>query len=184
MAEISKPYHNLFHTFSVRPHVKFETQSPDETVVLIIRKHPFTQIYWVFNSILILLIGLLVCFFILPQFFDPQHIFIFELFLVFFTFSYIWLNFLLWFFTVGIITNQRILDLDFFNVLYKEFTATTIEHVSDLTTKVGGFFRSFLNFGAVFVKTQGFEQNIEFIDVPRPAEIVEIINNLMNEDSP
>jgi hypothetical protein len=85
---------------------------------------------------------------------------------------------------VGIITNQRILDLDFFNILYKEFTATTIEHVSDLTTKVGGFFRSFLNFGAVFVKTEGFEQNIEFTDVPRPAEIVEIINNLMNESSP
>ena len=31
------------------------------------------------------------------------------------------------------------------------------------------------------VKTQGFEQNIEFLDVPQPADIVEIINLLMRD---
>ncbi len=184
MVAITKPSHNFFHSFLVRPEVRFETQQADESVVLVVRKHPLTQLYWIINSFLLLIIGFLLSVFLFPQFMDTQHIFVLQLFLIFFTFSYIWLNFLLWYFTVGIVTNERILDLDFFNVLYKEFTATTIDHVSDLTTKVGGFFRSFFNFGNVFIKTEGFEQNIEFIDVSRPAEIVEIINNLMNTDNP
>src|SRR3989344_5153398 len=180
MAEITKPFHNFSHSFLVRPEVHFETQQADETVILVVRKHLLTQLYWIINSFLLLIIGFLLSIFLFPQFMDVQHIFVFQLFLIFFTFSYVWLNFLLWYFTVGIVTNERILDLDFFNVLYKEFSATTIDHVSDITTKIGGFFRTFFNFGTVFIRTQGFEQNIEFIDVSQPAEVVEIINNLMS----
>ena len=184
MTDITHSSHNLFHTFLVRPDIQFETQQAGETVVLVVRKHPLTQLYWIINALLLLFIGFLLSIFLFPQLMDAKHIFVFQLFLIFFTFSYVWLNFLLWYFTVGIVTSERILDLDFFNVLYKEFSATTIDHVSDITTKIGGFFRTFFNFGTVFIKTQGFEQNIEFIDVSQPAEVVEIINNLMSTNNP
>lgn len=181
MEELPKPAHNLSYSFQTRPHISFETQEEGEEVVLIVRQHPLTQIQWVFNTILLLIVGTFLGFLILPDFISPQKIMVFFLFFLFFTFSYVWLNFLLWYFTVGIITNKRIIDLDFINILYKEFTATTIEQISDITTSVGGFFGSFFNFGDVMVKTQGFEQNIEFLDVPQPADIVEIINLLMRD---
>jgi hypothetical protein len=181
MKDLAKAGHNLTYSFQTRPHVSFETQLEDEEVILVVRKHPLTQLQWVVNTLLLVVVGIFLGMAILPLFLASQYITVFYFFFVFFTFSYVWLNFLLWYFTVGIITNKRIIDLDFINVLYKEFTATTIEQVSDITTSVGGFFGSFFNFGDVMVKTQGFQQNIEFLDVPQPADIVEIINLLMRD---
>lgn len=177
--EITKPSHDFLHSFLIRPQIHFETQHVDEEVVLVVRKHLLTQLYWIVNTSILLIVGFAISIFILPQLLLAQHIFVFDLFLIFFAFSYFWLNFLLWYFTVGIVTTERILDLDFFNILYKEFAATIMSQVSELSTRVGGFFRSIFHFGDVFIKTQGFQQNIEFTDVPRPSEIVKIINTLM-----
>ncbi|QQS44186.1 hypothetical protein IPM65_01095 [Candidatus Roizmanbacteria bacterium] len=80
------------------------------------------------------------------------------------------------------VTTERVIDLDFLNILYKEFSATTIIQVSDITTKVGGFFGSMFHFGDVLVKTEGFQQNIEFDDIPNPSDVVKIINSLMPKD--
>src|SRR3989344_7291287 len=170
---------NLSHSFLVKPKVRFETQHKSEEVILVVRKHPLTQLSWILNSIFLIVISLFLTFFIFPVFFAEKYVFIFFLFAIFFTFSYIWINFLLWYFTVGIVTNERIIDLDFFNVLYKEFTATTISQVSEITTNIAGFFGSIFHYGDVFIKTQGFQQNIEFELVPRPSEVVRIINQLM-----
>ncbi|MFA9288992.1 MAG: hypothetical protein ACEQSA_03885 [Weeksellaceae bacterium] len=181
MADITKPSHNISHSFNILPDVSFETQGPTETVYLVLRKHPITQIWWILNAILLPVVGLYVGNTFLPQFFTPGQLLTFNLFLIIFTFSYAWINFLLWYFTVGIITNERAVDLDFYNVLYKEFTATTIKQISEITTKIGGFIGSLFNYGTVFVKTQGFEQNMEFDLVPYPSEVVRVINDLQNQ---
>lgn len=179
--DIKKPLSNISHSFMVRPKIEFEAQHADEEVILVVRKHPVTQLTWVINSILLIIVGFILSIFVFPQFLVPNLNFVFIVFLLIFTFSYFWLNYLFWYFTVGIITNERILDLDFLSILYKEFTATTIEDVSDISTQIGGFAGSLFNYGDVFVKTQGFQQNIEFDDVPNPAEIVKIINQLMRK---
>lgn len=163
----------------VRPEVTFESQHAKEEVVLVVRKHPVTQLTWIINSILLLILGFILSIFVFPQILAPNLNFVFIVFLLVFVFSYFWLNFLFWYFTVGIITTERVLDLDFLSILYKEFTATTIDQVSDISTKIGGFAGSLFNYGDVFVKTEGFQQNIEFDDVPQPSEIVKIINDLM-----
>lgn len=171
---------NLSHSYLVRPDIHFTTQHKDEEVILVIRKHPLTQLSWISNGV-ILLIFLLLVNAIFPSFLQANQIFAINAFGIFFIFSYLWLNFLLWYFTVGVVTNERIIDLDFYNLIYKEFSATTIRQVSDITTKIGGFFGSIFNFGDVFVKTEGFEQNIEFDDIPHPSEVVKIINILMRD---
>ncbi len=177
--DITKPYSNRAHSFLVKPDIKFESQHEGEQVVLVIRKHLITQLNWIINSVLLLVLGTFLSFVIFPQFLSPNLNGAFFIFLLIFTFSYFWLNYLFWYFTVGIVTNERILDLDFLSILYKEFTATTIDQVSDITTKIGGFAGSIFDYGDVEVKTEGFTQNIEFHDVPMPSEIVKIINNLM-----
>lgn len=175
------PSHNLSHTFLVRPDIQFTTQHENEEVVLVVRRHLLTQIPWIVNAtifiVLVILANLL-----LPGVLDANHIIVFNLFAAFLIFSYIWVNFLLWYFTVGMVTTERIIDLDFFNILYKEFSATTIIQVSDITTRIGGFFGSLFHFGDVLVKTEGFQQNIEFDEVPEPSQVVEIINALMPKD--
>ena len=139
MAIQLKPSHNASHSLLVSPNIKFEIQRPGESVVFFVRRHPLTQLPWIFNTVVLTLVLIGLNFFI-PNFLSANQILVFNLFIGTFIFAYAWLNFLLWYFTVGIVTNERILDLDFYNILYKEFTATVIPQVSELTTKVGGFF--------------------------------------------
>ncbi|KKQ36801.1 MAG: putative membrane protein [Candidatus Roizmanbacteria bacterium GW2011_GWA2_37_7] len=183
MATLPPRSSNFSHSYLVRPDIHFTSQHEDEAVVLVVRKHPLTQLSWIINGTILLLL-LLVGNMIIPNFFNSNQVFAINIFGLFFIFSYIWINFLLWYFTVGVVTNERIIDLDFYNLIYKEFSATTIRQVSDITTKIGGFFGSVFNFGDVFVKTEGFAQNIEFDDIPRPSEVVKIINILMRDANP
>ena len=180
MPQLPARSQNLSHTFLVRPEISFTTQHADEEVVLVVRQHVLTQFSWIFNASIFIILALLLNF-LLPQFLAANQIIVFNLFAAFFIFSYIWINYLLWYFTVGMITTERIIDLDFINILYKEFSATTIVQVSDITTKIGGFFGSLFNYGGVYVKTEGFEQNIEFDNIPQPSDVVQIINQLMPE---
>jgi hypothetical protein len=173
-----KETHQCLHAFCTHPGTKFESQHDGEEVYLILREHPILQIPWILNTFILFILLLLINI-VLPQFFNPQQHFVFNLFGVGFIFAYFWVNVLRWVFSVGIITNERVIDIDFFNILYKEVTATTINQISDITSKVGGYLGSFLQYGNVFVKTQGFEQNIEFNNVPQPTQVVHILNDLI-----
>lgn len=169
-----------FGAFCLRPDAEFETQHKNEELVLVIRKHPITQLPWLLNVVFFLTF-IVLSNFLFSTYFTESQIFMFNLFSVVISFGYFWINFIIWYFTIGMVTNQRIIDIDIFNLIYKEFSATTINKVSDITTKIGGFLGSTLDFGDVFVKTEGFEQNIEFDKVPHPAKVVHIINSLMEK---
>ena len=98
MVDIKKPASNISHSFIVRPQVEFESQHTNEEVVLVVRKHPVTQLTWIINSILLVIVGFILSAFIFPQFLVPNLNFVFIVFLLIFTFSYFWLNFLFWYF--------------------------------------------------------------------------------------
>lgn len=93
--------------------------------------------------------------------------------------SYIWFNFLNWFFNVGVVTTLRIIDVDFTSVIYKEVTETRLDRVEDITSKSGGYFESFFDYGNVFVQTAGKDTYIEYMNVPKPSEAVRIIDELI-----
>jgi len=173
---------NTFGSVPITPntHVRFSSQQKNEKVLLIARRVWITQISWILNSILLSLLMVLANTF-LQDILNANQRIILNLFSIFFIFSYAWVNFLLWYFTVGLVTNERIVDLDFYQLIYKEFSATTIRKVSDITTKVGGFLGSVFNYGDVFIKTEGFEQNIEFEDIAYPQDVVKLINVLMEQ---
>ena len=97
------------------------------------------------------------------------------------TFSYILVNFLLWYFTVSIVTNERIVDIDFINILNKKFAETRIERIEDVTNKTGGFIKSIFGYGDVYVQTAAKEAMFQFDSVSHPEKIVHIINDLMSK---
>lgn len=173
-----KPAHWTFHSFCIKPAYYFENQQRNEEIILVLRAHPVTQIPWIFNSLIFLLIVIPLNLFI-PSFLSFAQIFLFDLFSLTAILAYIWFNFLGWFFNLGVVTNKRIIDIDYHAVIYKEVTETNLSKVEDVTTKSGGFFSSLFNYGTVFVQTAGTEVNIEFFDIPRPAEVTKIINHLV-----
>lgn len=169
--------HHVLHAYNINPNARFETQSSTERVILLLRAHPFTQIPWVVNTGFLVLLLIVSDFFLPLVLSGPQIVFI-NVFSIVFILSYAWINFLHWFFNVGLVTNERIVDIDFSQIIYKEVTATKLEKVEDVTSKSAGYFGSLFNYGDVFVQTAGTEVNIEFIEIPRPGDVVGIINEL------
>lgn len=168
----------IFFSYLTNPKIKFETYEPTEKIILLVRSHPFTQIFWIINVFIILLFIFIIDSVVITYFNYIQMFFI-NIFAVVFTLSYIWFNFLNWYFNVGIITNKRVIDIDFFNVLYKEITVAQLDKIQDVTIKSGGYIEAFFNYGTIFIQTAGTEANVEFADVPMPSQVVQIINKLL-----
>ena len=170
----------VFFSYLRNPKIKFETSEPTEKALLLVRSHPFTQIYWVINVFIFFILFVITNFFI-PSYFSFVQVLFFDVFFIIFTLSYIWFNFLSWYFNVGIITDKRVIDINYFNILYKEITVARLENIQDMTVKSGGYFEAFFDFVTIHIQTAGTEDNIEFTSVPKPSEVVKIINNLMEE---
>lgn len=167
--------------------VRFETQDAGETIFLLLRKHFITNIVWIIFSILLLLSP----FFIFPTVVLsgnlPKQVsgnllttLILSWYLL--TFSYILVNFLLWYFTISIVTNERIVDIDFVNLLNKKFAETRIARVEDVTMRTGGFIKTFFDYGDVYVQTAATDAVFQFDSVPKPDQVVRIINQLMGKE--
>lgn len=168
------------HSLLYKPKFHFDIQRAGEEIILIIRAHPVTQIPWFINTIGIILITILLNFFVITIFSVEEQLFM-NLFGFTIAAFYGWTNFLRWYFHVGIITNQRILDIDFPSTLYKEVTIAELRDVQEVTTKAVGYIGAVFNFGNILVQTAGTKANIEFHNAPKPSEIVKVINELTQQ---
>jgi membrane protein YdbS with pleckstrin-like domain len=177
------PRSGFFGALAFNPNVRFDVQHDGETVLLLIRSHPITQIPWIINSLGLLLILVLLDFLIIGYVSPAQFLFV-NVFIALLIFAYAWLNFLLWFFRVGLVTNERIVDIDFKSILYKEESIAKVSNIEEITAKSAGYISSLFNFGNVFVQTAGSDINIEFHNAPDPNSIVKFLNELSerNED--
>lgn len=176
--------HNPFASFMFMPDgVSFENQEPDETIILFLRKHFITNLPWIFMSLILFIIPLTVFpFLIINNLLTLFPVSFFNLITpvwYLFSFSYFLVNFLTWYFTISIVTTERILDIDFINVLHKKVAETRLSKVEDVTQKSGGFFEAFFDYGNVYVQTAGTESNFLFDEVPRPQQVVRIVNQLL-----
>lgn len=169
--------HSFLHAYCKWPDVAFENQGKEEKVILMLRAHPITQVSWIIN-VLILFILQIVANLVFAGVLSPASSFALNLSLVVFILSYAWINVLVYLFNVGIITNLKILDVDFSAVIYKEVTEAKLEKIEDVTAKTSGYFASIFNFGGVFIQTAGTEANVEFLKVPRPSDVVQVVNDL------
>jgi hypothetical protein len=172
---------SVFYSYSLNPQIKFDSHEEGEKIYLLLRSHPFTQIGWILNSIFLLILIIVLNFFI-QGFFNLGQIFIIDLFSLIFIISYIWFNVLNWYFNAGIITSRRVIDIDFYAILYKEITVAQLSHIEDVTVKSGGYFKSLFDYGTIFIQTAGTEANVEFVDVPYPSKVSEIINKLLSKE--
>lgn len=177
-----------FSSFLSKPkNIRFQTQGGNEEILLFLRRHFITNLPWVVFALIMAVIPAVVLFsqwffHFLPEEVPVGFFIILPLFWYLLTFGFVLTNFLLWFFNAGIITNERIVDIDFPFFLYKEFTITNISRIEDVTYKLGGLFRIIFNFGDIYIQTAGTHPNIEFLAVPQPQNVVQLIHDLMAEE--
>lgn len=179
-SQVHNTHHRFLHAFCTYPAMRFETQSDSEHVILLLRAHPITQVFWILAVFIMLILTFFISLF-LERILSTQQLIFAVLFWFAVIASYAFLNILNWLFNVGIVTNERIVDVDFHGTLYKELSASSIDKIEDVTVKTGGFAASLFNYGNLFIQTAGTEKNIEFLNVPNPTQAATIINNLMKQ---
>lgn len=162
--------------------VKFETQDNDEKIVLMLRKHFITNLGWIVVSIIMFTVPPYVSQLSLFDSIPGNFMFIFILIWYLIALAYFLESFLTWFFNVYIITDERIIDIDFHNLIYKEVSDANIDKIQDVTYKMGGAIRTMFNYGDVLMQTASEVPNFEFDAVPNPQKVAKILQDLRIEE--
>lgn len=176
--------------FMERPRdIHFETQEPEEEILLLMRRHPVTNVGWVTTMLILIALPLIIGPLLLSSALIPPEIpagyylvvpFLWYLGVAGIAFT----NFLRWYFNVYIVTNDRVVDIDWLSLLYKQLSSTQLEKIQDVTYNQGGILDSFFDFGNVLIQTAGNEPNFEFEAVPKPERVVRQIHKVLEHGSP
>lgn len=175
-------------SFAVNPTgIRFETQQDDEHVVIFMRQHIIVNLGWVLLVILMIFtpttIFPLILATIKSQVTIPLgYIIVATLFWYVATFGFALASFIRWFFNIYIVTNERIVDVDFLHLLYKELSETRLINVQDVTYRTGGIFETMFNYGHVYIQTAGTDPNFEFLSIPRPEIVIQAISELTEKE--
>lgn len=179
---------HIFTSYCEHPeHVTFETQEENENILLLLRKSFITNIPWIFFSIILAFIPLFVIQIVPTQntpFAFLSGGYVFALFMLYYLVvaTYILISFITWYFNTSLITTNRIVDIDFSDLVYKNIAETKMDLIQDVSLTQAGALRTMFDFGDVLVQTAGSLDNFDLHAVPRPDRVVEIVESLIGKE--
>ncbi len=162
--------------------VDFETRERKEKIVLLLRQHPITNVAWILIAILMIFAPLTLSIFPILSFLPSNFQFIAVLIWYLITTAFVLESFLTWFFNVNIITDERIVDIDFHNLIYKEVSDCKIDNIQDVTYKMGGVVRTIFDYGDIYIQTAAEIPAFEFLAVPKPNKVARVLQDLIIEE--
>jgi membrane protein YdbS with pleckstrin-like domain len=180
---VSSHNHSHLSSFRLYPEdVEFETKENDEKIILLLRAHPITNIGWILIAILMFFVpGIartLGVFNSLPSGFGLVISLVWYLI----TTAYVLESFLGWYFNVYFVTNLRVIDVDFYNLIYKQVSDANIDKIQDVSYNMGGVIRTIFNFGNVFIQTAAKVEEFDFLAIPNPDKVAKIIEDMITKD--
>lgn len=180
----------FFSTFCENPEgVSFQNQEPDEVIVLFLRKHFITNVPWITTVIFLIFLPFFVYLFLASQnllitSLSSQLKTIIIAFYYLIVFAYAYISFITWYYDVFIISQKRVVDIDFSDLIYHHMAITKIELIQDVIYSQTGFLRSLFNYGNLFIQTAGNNPNFDALAIPQPAKAAQIISNLIGKEVP
>ena len=154
----------------------------DEIIILILRQHWITLV----PTILVVLILFLVPFFLFTQPFFDELTLAFRLVLWIFWFLGIGgialQKAVTWFYNVYILTDERIIDVNFPSILTSDISTTKIDNIEDYSMKSNGFLPTLLNYGRVDIQTAAEEKEFSFQYIPYPEKVTKLLGELVAEE--
>jgi membrane protein YdbS with pleckstrin-like domain len=174
---LQKRNNSFFNSFP--RDLTFQGKEKDENVVLVVRSHWIVYLPFLFVAIVILLLPLV--FEIVLSSFSENMVLFLALFVSCLTVSLtiIMYSFVRWFYDVNIITDRRVIDLDFTSVVSHSFSEARLTRIEDVTHKQKGIIGSIFDIGTVYFQTAGATARIEFDSIPRPRDVQNIMYNLL-----
>ncbi len=181
------PHHHIhfFDAYSENPPaVTFQTQDDDERILLFLRKSQVLNLPWILFTLLMAVVPFI--FFMVKNYLFPFPIpipllFISIAFYYLLTVTYAYINFIIWYFNAALITNKRIIDIDFHQLVYKDVAETKLSLVQDVSYRQASVISNLFDHGNVLIQTAGTIDNFEFHSLPKPEKIVQIVENLIGK---
>jgi hypothetical protein len=167
--------------FCVRPGSRFINEQNDEEVVLMLRAHPIVNLGWIVSLVFVVLIIEIFLGTGILEGVPEKYTFMARLVVYLIGFGFAFQKFLNWYYSVLIVTNERIIDVDFVNLLYRVVSYATLNHIEEPSMVAGGFVRSFFRYGDIYIETAAEVPTIEAKSVPYPDRAIKIISELSEE---
>lgn len=169
----------------LRPYnVSFATQNIGEDIFILLRRHWITNIDWAlaaaFYMVIPFIIQLLLSL-VNVNIVTTLGVKLLTLILVFYysvVFSYVVKNFVEWYFNLYIVTDERVLELDFLPFSSQKVSETGLASVENVQETQIGFLPTVFNFGEVKVFTAAEQNVIIFEKVPNPTLVRDRIMDL------
>ena len=177
----------LLGSYLVKPDgFHFETQETEEEILIFMREHPIVNAGWITVTIILFLLPLTVIPLLMNNLLflkglPSGYYVILPLLWYLGVFGYIFTNFMQWYFNVYIVTNNRIVDIDWYSLLYKKLASAQLEKIQDVNYKQSGLIESFFDFGDIHIQTAGTEPNFDFEHIPQPDRVVREINKILEQ---
>lgn len=175
---------SIFGSFVERPtNTKYDGEDNDEKILYVLRKSAITNIHWMFVTILLILVPILINTVVvtngLPI--SAQALFVGNLLWYLITFGFAFQSFTNWFFNVYIISDKKIVDVDFQGILYKNISEAPLRNIEDITSTISGTLQMIFHYGTVVVQTSAEKREFEFDNVSNPSKIRDMISDLVTK---
>lgn len=176
-------------SFVKRPkHTNYDGEDFDEEILYVLRRSILTNIPWLFSTVIMVILPFAVMPYLRTFKYMGQpvvsyafiSVLTFSWYLL--TFGYMFSKFLNWFFNVYIITNKKIVDIDFHGLLYKNIAEATLSNIEDVTSEVMGTIGVVFNIGDVYIQTAGEKREFDFVLVDNPSKLRDIISDLVAQE--
>ena len=164
----------------------FSTQHDGESIEYLLRRHWWTNVKWMLLSAFLLILPVIFANF--SQLFTFWDIFSSDLKIVlllvwyFVAAFFVFEHFLLWYYNAFLITDERVLDLDFYGFFHMESSEARLEQIQDVSHTQGGLSQLIFNFGNVYVQTASELGKIEILGVANPAKVHKILIDLKEKE--
>jgi uncharacterized membrane protein YdbT with pleckstrin-like domain len=168
----------------------YDGKDNDEQILYVVRRSVITLIPTIFVIVLFLILPFVIDPFLFSikvggaVVFNAGFIFIATLFWYLVVLGFMFQVFINWFFNAYIISDRKLIDLDFIGLLYKNVSETTLDHIEDVTSTVAGVFGTVFNIGSVFIQTAGEKNEFDVSQIDDPSKVRDIITDLASERQP
>ncbi len=154
------------------------SQKEDEKALLVLHKHWFYFIKPLFKFLTIFIFPLLVLTWLFGFGDIIQSTFFSIIYFLWLLvgLTYLFYEWMIWYYDVYIITNKRIVDIEQRSLFSRSVSEASLGKVQDITYQIEGVFATFLNFGTVKIQTAGASGIINLEGIANPEAVASKIS--------
>ncbi|MCR4278788.1 MAG: PH domain-containing protein [bacterium] len=159
--------------------------SPDEKILLVLRRHWFVLIPLCLSVATVLLLPPFAFFgirYASPTFFlnpvlTPLFVLGLSIF-VLFAILFLYQQYLDYYLDTWVVTDQRILNIEQHGLFARTVSELRLFRIQDVTAEIHGFLHTMFNYGDVHIQTAGETQRFEFEEIEDPNTVAKMVLDL------